>query len=209
MDNRTTVSSKGSNGDRLVRLAIKKTEDQKSDELEDQRSEPGSLQIEELGKYSLLLETRSNRTSVISKILSARRVLYLEIKALKEQGELQTRREKLKREAIQREIAGVHEELARKARIAEIEREIAEASSSQGTSFRSISPIESFTEDSGCMDKTGTAENVAKFNFALSEHSTPENAVKLVHEGKFFAPMRDSKPLEMSTISTEPLGKMI
>ena len=72
---------------------------------------------------------------------------------MKEQKELQARTEKVKPEAIQREIADLHETLARKARIAEIEREIAEASSSQGTIFRSISPVNSFTEDSGWKDK--------------------------------------------------------
>ena len=62
MDNRTTVSSKESNEERLVLLAIEKVEDQKSDEFQGQRSDPGSLQIEELGKHSQLVETRSNRT---------------------------------------------------------------------------------------------------------------------------------------------------
>ena len=81
------------------------------------------------------------------------------MKALKEQEELQARLEKLKREAIQKEIVDLHEELARKSRIAVKEREIAEASSSQGTSFQSISPIDSFTEDSGCTDKSETAKN--------------------------------------------------
>ena len=85
---------------------------------------------------------------MISKTSSARRILYLKVKALKKQEELQSRVEKLKREAIQREIADLHEVLARKARIADIEGEMAEASSSQGTSFRSISPVDSLTEDS-------------------------------------------------------------
>ena len=83
-------------------------------------------------------EIRSNRTSVISKTSSARRVLYLKVKALREQGELQTRLEKMKREAIQREIADLHEVLAREGRIADIQREMAEASSSQATSFQSV-----------------------------------------------------------------------
>ena len=91
MDNRTTVSSKECNGDRLVLLALEKAEDQKSDEFKDQRSEPGSLQKEELGKHSDLVETRSNRSSVVSKTLSARRVLNLRVKALKEPEELQAR----------------------------------------------------------------------------------------------------------------------
>ena len=188
MDNRPTVSTKWSNGDRLVPLALEKAEDQKSDEVQGQRSETGQLEIEELGKHPKLVETRSNRSSVISKSSIDRRVLYLKVKAQKEQEELQTRLEKLKREAIEMEIADLHEQLARKARIAEKEREIEEASSRQGSSVRSVSSVDSFTEVSRCMDKTETAD------IALSVHSKPENAVKLVHEGKFSALRRDSKP---------------
>ena len=117
------------------------------------------------------------------------------MRALKERKDLQARLEKPKPQAIQREIADLHEELARKSRIAVKEREIAEASSSQGTSLRSISPFDSFTEDSGCRDKSESAKNGTKFNIAVSVHSTPENTVKLVvQEGKFSTPMRDSKP---------------
>ena len=187
MDNRPTVSTKWSNGDRLFPLALEKAEDQKSDEVQGQRSETGQLEIEELGKHPKLVETRSNRSSVVSKSSIARRVLYLKVKAQKEQEELQTRLEKLKREAIQMEIADLHEQLARKARIAEKEREIEEASSRQGSSVRSVSSVESFTEVSRCMDRTKTAD------IALSVHSKTENAVKLVHEGKFSALRRDSK----------------
>ena len=194
MDNRPTVSTKWSNGDRLFPLALEKAEDQKSDEVQGQRSETGQLELEELGKHPQLVETRSNRSSVISKSSLARRVLYLKVKAQKEQEELQTRLEKLKREAIQMEIADLHEQLARKARIAEKEREIAEVSSSQGTSFPSVSSVDSFTEDSRCMAETETVEDGAKSNIAVSVHLKSENAVKLVHEGKFSAHRRDSKP---------------
>ena len=194
MDNRPTVSTKWSNGDRLFPLALEKAEDQKSDEVQGQRSETGQLEIEELGKHPKLVETRSNRSSVISKTSIARRVLYLKVKAQKEQEELQTRLEKLKREAIQMEIADLHEQLARKAREAEKEREIAEVWSSQGTSFPSVSSTDSFTEDSRCMAETETVEDGAKSNIALSVHLKSENAVKLVHKGKFSAHRRDSKP---------------
>ena len=78
------------------------------------------------------------------------------MKVLKEHKELQARLEKLEQEAIQKEIADLHEELAPKYRIAVKEREIAEAPSSQGTSFRSNSPVDSFTEESGCMEKSET-----------------------------------------------------
>ena len=193
MDNKPTVSTKWSNGDRLFPQALEKAEDQKSDEVQGQRSETGQLEIEELGKYPKLVETRSNRSSVISKSSIARRVLHLKVKAQKEQEELQTRLEKLKREAIQMEIADLHEQLARRTRIAEKEREIAEVSSSQGTSFPSVSSVDSFTEDSRCMAETETVEDGAKSNIALSVHLKSENAVKLVHEGKFSALRRDSK----------------
>ena len=194
MDNRPTVSTKWSNGDRLVPLALEKAEDQQSDEVQGQRSETGQLEIEELGKHPKLVETRSNRSPVISKSSSARRVLHLKVKAQKEQEELQTRLEKLKREAIQMEIADLHEQLARKARIAEKEREIAEVSSSQGTSFPSVSSVDSFTEDSRCMAETETVGDGAKSIIALPVHLKSENVVKLVHEGKFSALRRDSKP---------------
>ena len=131
---------------------------------------------------------------MISKTSIARRVLYLKVKAQKEQEELQTRLEKLKREAIQMEIADLHEQLARKAREAEKEREIAEVWSSQGTSFPSVSSTDSFTEDSRCMAETETVEDGAKSNIALPVHLKSENAVKLVHKGKFSAHRRDSKP---------------
>ena len=193
MDNRPSVSTKWSNGDRLFPLALEKAEDQKSDEVQGQRSETGQLEIEELGKHPKLVETGSNRSSVISKSSIARRVLYLKVKAQKEQEELQTRLEKLKRKAIQMEIADLQEQLARKARIAEKEREIEEASSRQGTSFPSVSSVDSFTEDSRCMAETETVEDGAKSNIALSVHLKSENAVKLVHEGKFSALRRDSK----------------
>ena len=152
------------------------------------------MEIEELGKHPKLVETRSNRSSVISKSSIDRRVFYLKVNAQKEQEELQTRLEKLKREAIEMEIADLHEQLARKARIAEKEREIAGVSSSQGTSFPSVSSVDSFTEDSRCMAETETVEDGAKSNIALSVHLKSENAVRLVHEGKFSAIRRDSKP---------------
>ena len=207
MDNRPTVSTKWSNGDRLFPLALEKAEDQKSDEVQGQRSETGQLEIEELGKHPKLVETRSNRSSVISKSSIDRRVLYLKVKAQKEQEELQTRLEKLKREAIQMEIADLHKQLARKARIAEKEREIAGVSSSQGTSFPSVSSVDSFTEDSRCMAETETVEDGAKSNIALSVHLKSENAVKLVHEGKFSALRRDSKSPTSFASSKQTLGE--
>ena len=208
IDSRITVSSKRTNEERLVLLAIEKAEDQTSDESRDQRRGPESLQTKkELGRHSQLVETRCNRSLVISETSRARRVLCLKVKALKQPEELQARLEKLKREVIQRQIPDLHEELARKSRIAVKEREIAEAASSGGTNFRSISPLDSFTEASVWMDISDTAENGAKSNIALSVHLTPENAVKLVHERKLSAPMRDSNPLQISTISTEPAGQ--
>ena len=199
MDTRTTTSSKESNGNRLSPLALEKAEYQKSNESQDQRSKPGSLQIEKLGKRSELVETRSNGSSVISKTPSARRVLYLKVKALKGQEELQTRIEKLKREAKEIEKAAFQEALARKARIAEIERQIAKVSNSCESSLRSISPVgspgDNLTKDSGSIDKRKTAENGAKSNIVVSVHSKSDNAMKLVHKGKFSAHMKDSKPL--------------
>ena len=50
---------------------------------------------------------------------SVRRVIDLELNALKEQEELQSRLEKLRRDAEQIEIADLQEKLARKAKIVE------------------------------------------------------------------------------------------
>ena len=58
-------------------------------------------------------KTKSNKTSVISKTSSARRVLHLELKALKEQEELQARLTQLK----QMEIADLQEELVSRAKL--------------------------------------------------------------------------------------------
>ena len=44
------------------------------------------------------------------------------------------------------------------------------------------------------MAETETVEDGAKSNIALSVHLKSENAVKLVHKGKFSAHRRDSKP---------------
>ena len=52
----------------------------------------GSLQIEELSKGSELVDTRRDRSSVISKTSCARRVHYLKVKDLNEQEEMQGRR---------------------------------------------------------------------------------------------------------------------
>ena len=79
---------------------------------------------------------------MFSKRSSVRRILDLEIKALKEEEKLQQdRQEKLRRAAKETEIADLQEELARKARITEKEIERAKVSSSRCSSFRSISPV--------------------------------------------------------------------
>ena len=60
---------------------------------------------------------------------------------MKEQEEMQVRLEKLRREVKESEKAAFQEELARKARIAEIERQIAKVSNSCGSSLRNVSPV--------------------------------------------------------------------
>ena len=101
----------------------------------------------------------------MSKSSSARRVFDLDLNALKEQEELQSRLEKLRRNAEQNEIADLQEKLARKAKIAEKEIEKAKVSSSCGSSFRSISsvgtPDDNLSKVSDWMDQTEEAENVA------------------------------------------------
>ena len=145
---------------------------------------------------------------MISKTSSARRVLHLELKALKEQEELQTRLTQLK----QMEVADLQEELVRKAKIAEKEIQIAQASSSCGSSLRSISPFgtpdDDLTKVSGWMDKTEETENLASLINVPSEHpqmsvSAPVITVQLMHGGQYSAQVRDLKPSGQPTISTE------
>ena len=86
-----------------------------ADDRQDPRKRARSVQIEELSIHSQGDKTKSDKTSVISKTSSARRLLQLELKAIKEQEELQARLTQLK----QIELADLQEELVRKPKIAE------------------------------------------------------------------------------------------
>ena len=92
-----------------------------ADDSQEPQNGARSLPIEEMSIYSRSERAKSNKISVISKTSSARRVMHLELKALKEHEELQKRLEKLEREAKEKEIADLREEVARKAIIAEKE----------------------------------------------------------------------------------------
>ena len=85
-----------------------------ADDSQKPRNEASSQPKEELSIHSRGDKTKSNKTSVFSKTSSVRRILDLEIKALKEQEELQTRLENFRREAKEIEVADMQEELARK-----------------------------------------------------------------------------------------------
>ena len=141
-----------------------------ADDIQKPRNEASSQPIEEMSIHS-----RGDKTSVFSKTSSGRRSFDLEIKALREQ-ELQTRLEKLRREAKEIEIADIQEELARKARKAEKEVERAKVSSSCGSSFRSIPPVrtpdDNLTKVSEWMGETKEAENVAS---SINVPSVPAN----------------------------------
>ena len=95
------------------------------------------LPIEKLSIPSQGDKTKSNETAVFSKISSVRRVLNWQLKALKEQEELQARLTKLK----QKEIVDLKEELGRKARLSGKEIEKAKMSSNCRSSLRSTSPV--------------------------------------------------------------------
>ena len=188
--------------------------DNKVNDSQKSMNEARSLPIEALSVHSRSDKTKSNKTSVISKTSSARQVLHLELKTLKEQEELQSRLEKLGRETkqIKMEIEDLQGEVACKARIAEKEIELAKISSSCGTSLRSISPVESpddnLTKVSGWMDKTEEAENVASSINVPSVHqqapvSAPVITVQSLHEGQCSALVRDLKPSVKPTIFTE------
>ena len=185
-----------------------------AEDSQEPRNGAKSLPIEELSIHSRSERAKSNKTSVISKTSSARRVLHLELKALKEQEELQSRLEKLGRETKQKEmeIADLQGEVARKARSAEKEIELAKFSSSCGTNLRSISPVESpddnLTKVSDWMDKTEEAENVASpINvpsvYQQTSASAPVITVRSTHEGQRSGLVGDLKPSVKPTISTE------
>ena len=192
---------------------------QNADDAQEREKGTRSLPIEELSIHSRSKRTKSNKTSVISKTSSARRVLDLEVKALKEQEELQTRLEKLRREAnevkiasLQDEMVSLQEEMARKAKIAEKELQMAQVSSSDGSSFRSISPVgtpdDNLTKVSGWMDKTEEAENVAsQINvpsvYQQTSISAPVITVQSMQGGQCSALERDLNPPVKPTISTK------
>ena len=189
-----------------------------ADDRQEPRNGASSLPIDELSIHSRSKRTKSNKTSVISKTSSARRVLDLELNALKEQEELQSRLEKLRRNAEQNEIANLQEKLARKAKIAEKEIEMAKVPSSCGSSFRSISPVETpddnLTKVSDWMDKTEEAENVASTTNVPSVYqqtsvSAPVITVQSMHEGQCSALVRDLNPPVKPTISTEAASRGI
>ena len=178
-----------------------------------------SWPIEAMSIHSQGGKNKRNKTTVISKASTARRVMHLEREALKEPEELHKGLEKLEREAKQlkpeakeKEISDLQEEVARKARIAEKEREMAIVSSSCGSSFRSISPVETpdnnLTKVSDWMDKTEKTENVASSINVQSVYqqtsvSAPVITVHSMHRGQCSPLVRDLKPSVKPTISTE------
>ena len=182
------------------------------DDRQEPRNRASSLQIEELSLHSHGDRTKSNKTSVMSKASSARRVIDLELSALKEQEELQSRLEKLRRNAEQNEIADLPEKLVRIAKLAEKEIERTKVSSSCGSSFRSISPVgtphNNLTKVSGWVDKTEEAENLASpINvpsvYQQTSVSAPVITVQSTHGGQRSALVRDLKPSVKPTIFTE------
>ena len=192
---------------------------QSADDRQDPKKRARSLQIEELSIHSQGDKTKSNKTSVISKTSSARRVMHLELKALKEHEEVQKRLEKLereakqlKREAKEKEIADLQEEVARRAEIAEKEIEMAKVSSSCGSSLRSISlvetPDDNLTKVSDWMDKTEEAENVALAINVPSVYQQKSVSARVItvqsmQGGQCSALVRDLKPSVKPTISAE------
>ena len=197
----------------------KELDGRSADDRQGPRKRARSLQIEELSLHSQGDKTKSNKTSVISKTSSSRRVMHLELKALKEHEELQKRLEKLEREAKQlereakeKEIADLQEEVARRARIAEKEIEMAKVSSSCGSSFRSISPVgtpdDNLSKVSDWMDKTEEPENVAlSINVPPGYQQTSISAlvvtVRSTHGGQGSAEVRDLKSSLKPVMSTE------
>ena len=71
-----------------------------ADDRQNPRHRATSQPLEELNIHSLGDKMKSNKTSVFSKTSNVRRVLDLELKALKDQEELQARLTKLKRRKL-------------------------------------------------------------------------------------------------------------
>ena len=149
---------------------------------------------------------------MISKSSRARRVIDLELNALKEQEEQKSRLEKLRRDAERNEIEDLQEKLARKAKIAEKEIEKAEVPSSCGSSFRSISPVgtpdDNLSKVSGWMDKTEETESVASSinvppGYQQTSISAPVITVRSTHGGQCSAQVRDLKSSLKPVMSTE------
>ena len=121
----------------------------KLDDYQGPRSEPNTLPIEGLCSLSQRARTKSNRTPVSSKSTTTKRVMLLELEALKKKQEkideqlaAKKRRAEIRKEHEELEIANFQEEKARALRISEKEIEVARAGSSRAsTSFRSVSPI--------------------------------------------------------------------
>ena len=190
----------------------KELDGRSADDRQEPRNRARSLQIEELSIHSNGDRTKSNKTSVMSISSSARRFIDLELNALKEPEELQSRLEKLRRNAEQNEIADLQEKVARKAKIAEKEIERAKVSSSCGSSIRSISPVgtpdDNLSKVSDWMDKTEEAENVASTINVPSVYQqtsvpAPVITVRSTHGAQCSAQVRDLKSSVEPTISTE------
>ena len=147
------------------------------------------------------------------------------MKALEEHEELQKCLEKLEREAKQlereakeKEIADMQEEVARRASIAEKEIEMAKVPSSCGSSFRSISPVETpddnLTKVSDSMDKTEEFENVASpINvpsvYQQTSISAPVITVQSMRGGQCSAQVEDLKSSLKPVMSTETVVRDI
>ena len=149
---------------------------------------------------------------MISKSSSARRVIDLELNALKEQKELQSRLEKLRCDAERNEIEDLQEKLARKAKIAEKEIERAKVSSNCGSSFRNISPVgppdDNLSKVSDWMDKTAEAQSVASSinmppGYQQTSISAPVITVRSTQVGQCSAQVRDLKSSLKPVMSTE------
>ena len=102
--------------------------------------------------------------------------------------------------------------MVRKAKIAEKQLQMVQASGSCGSSFRSVSPVgtpdDNLTKVLGWMDKTEEVENVASWInvppcYQQASVSAPVITVRSMHEGQCTAQVKDLKPSVTPTISRE------
>ena len=161
---------------------------------------------EERDQCASKAHSKGNRTSVSSKSTTTKRVMLLELEAMKKQEEIDEQLAAKKREeemnmrilAEESEIAKLEEEKEKAKRISEKEIEIARAGSSRAnTSFRSVSPVpiqsDPFEKVPSWLDQIEVDDKLTKnvnetSRIALASDPIQRQAGAMPHTTKLFQP---------------------